>query len=541
MAKPTRYTEEMIRDYLARGIWSNAALADFWDKNSAIYPDRVALVDSRTRLTWSQSKLWIDRIAFGLLELGLKKDDVLVVQLPNSIELCFLRLACEKTSILCLPVQRNLRHLEMEYILRKTEAAALVIPQEFQGFNYYDMVQGLRHGLPQLRHILITGEKVPAGSISIKEMVETPRESKYPADYLDKTKCPGTEFSLILHTTGTTGFPKFVEYPVCPRIFSNKAFIDYLQLKSDDVLGCFSAASVGPNGVAYFTAPEIACKTLWIEHFEPEKALELIEKERITVGLVVPTVLVRMLNSPALGRYDTSSIRLWWSAGAMLPYQVAVEAEEKLGGVILSGLGATDWGGFTILPLDAPREERLLTVGKPPEGVIEIKLVDDHGETVSGGEIGEVWGRGPACLSGYYKDPEATWQAWTRDGWFKMGDLAKWDEKGNLVLVGRKKDMIIRAGQNIYPIEIENLLITHPKVDSAAIVGTPDKVLGEKACAFVVPKRGQDFSFSEMIDFLKNKRVALYKLPEQLVIIDKIPLVADQKVDKKALQQMMAK
>ena len=466
---------------------------------------------------------------------------MLVVQLPNSVELGLMRLACEKANILCIPLQRNLRHRELEYILSKSEAKGIVIPWEFQGFNYFNMVEELRPGLPGLKHIMITGEKVPQGTISIKEMAENSLERKYPSDYLEKTKCPGTEFYLILHTTGTTGLPKLVEYPMAPRFCSNKALIHYLKLTRDDVLCCFTAAHVGPNGIAYFTAPELACKTIWVEHFTPEDALKLIEKERITVGLVVPTVLSRLLSSPELGKYDLSSIRLWWSAGAVLPYQLGLETEEKLGGVVLTGLGATDFGGFTILPIDAPQEERLLSVGKPPEGILEIKLVDDQGNEVPTGEVGEVWGRGPVCVSGYYKDPEATRQAWTSDGWFKMGDLGKWDEKGNLVLVGRKKDMIIRAGQNIYPVEIENLLQSHPGIEAVSIVGIPDNSLGEKACAFVVLRGGEKFTLIDMIDFLKSKRIAPYKLPERLEIIDRLPLVADQKVDKKALQQLASR
>ena len=186
-----------------------------------------------------------------------------------------------------------------------------------------------------------------------------------------------------------------------------------------------------------------------------------------------------------------------------------------------------------------PRDQRLLTVGRPSIAN-EVKIVDESGLEVRQGQVGEIMARGPMCGFGYYKDPEASMKVWTQDGWYHMGDLGKFDEKGNLILIGRAKDMIIRGGQNIYPLEIENLLLTHPKVLDVAIVGMPDPVMGEKACAYVVPKAGQEFKFDEMVSFLKEKKIANYKLPERLEIIGKLPAVAGQKIDKKALQQAIA-
>ncbi len=537
MAKPVRLTPEIIADCKRKGVWTDQAIVDLWDRNAKLYPNDEAIVDSRTRLTWSQGKTRIDRLALALLELGFKKDEMLIVQLPNSVELHLFRLACEKAGILCMPVQRNLRHREMEYILKQTDAVGVVINWQFRDFNYFDMIQEIRPNLPKLRKVLVAGEKVPSGAVSVSELLSNPLEKKYPANYLDKTKCKGTDFYLVMHTTGTTGFPKFVEYPIAPRIFSNKAFIENFKLTRNDILGAFSAASAGANCIAYFTAPEVAAKVVWEEHFNPEEAFQLIEKEKITVGLVVPTNLALMLRHPSLGKYDLSSLRLWWCVGAMLPYPVAMETEEKMGGVILSGLGATDFGGFTIHPLNAPQQKRLLTLGKGVPGMTEVKLIDDNGKEVGKGQVGEVWARGPAAVSGYYRDPKTTAQAWTPEGWFKMGDLGYFDKDDDLVLCGRKKDMIIRAGQNVYPIEIENLLLTHPRVAAASIVGIPDPIVGEKACAFVVTKGKENLTFKEMVAFLTEQKLAPYKLPEVLEFIDKLPLVAGEKVDKKALVQ----
>ncbi|MBI2934847.1 MAG: long-chain fatty acid--CoA ligase, partial [Chloroflexi bacterium] len=226
-----------------------------------------------------------------------------------------------------------------------------------------------------------------------------------------------------------------------------------------------------------------------------------------------------------------------WNAGAFLPYQLAVEVEDKLGGTIMSGLGAADFGGTMIPELTDSRETRFLTVGKGKAGTV-FRIVDENGQEVKPGEVGEIWGAGPSAASGYYMDPETTWQAWTRDGWFKTGDLGHLDAAGNLVLSGRKKDIIIRGGQNLYPSEIESLLSAHPAVAEVAIVGMPDPVMGEKACAYVVPHPGRDFSFDEMSAYLKSKGIAMYKIPERLEIAAGLPMVGGGvKIDKKALVQ----
>jgi non-ribosomal peptide synthetase component E (peptide arylation enzyme) len=179
-------------------------------------------------------------------------------------------------------------------------------------------------------------------------------------------------------------------------------------------------------------------------------------------------------------------------------------------------------------------------VGRPFEGN-EIKLVDESGQEVPKGETGGIVVRGPCGGTGYYKDPQATKEAFTEDGWFSTGDLGKWDEQGNLMLVGRKKDVIIRGGQNIYPVEVEKLLVTHPKVLDAALVGMPHPVMGERACAYIVPKQGEQFTFHEMVSWLREKGVAPYKLPERLEFLDQMPMVADVKVDKKVLREDIAR
>ncbi|MBI4333408.1 MAG: AMP-binding protein [Chloroflexi bacterium] len=535
MAKATRYTPEMIAHYKKLGYWSDETFAGAWDRNARLYPGKEALVDSRRRLTWAEANLWTDRIALGLLELGIKKDELILVQLPNCAEAVMLRIACEKAGILCLPLLHTYRHKEMAETIDRVRPVGIVIPLTFRGFDHFQMAVQLRTEKPWLKEIFVAGEDVPAEAVSLEEMARRPVEDKYPPDYLKTTRCQAHEFSLVLSTSGTTGFPKFIEYPICSTMCREKyRAMDY-GLTGDDIYGCIGPAQGGPNGPIYFGAALTAAKVVLLERFEPEKALELIQKERVTFLPAVPAQLAKMLDYPGFSRYDLRSLKCIWCMGAALPYELGGEVERRMGR-ITQAYSSIDASTGAEHRIDQPLEERLRTVGKPYAGA-EIKIADDNDVDLPRGEVGEIVVRGPGGVGGYYLDPESTWAAWSKDGWFHMGDLGRFDEKGNLVITGRKKDIIIRGGQNIYPAEIEQLLVTHPKVLEAAVVKMPDAVMGEKACAYVVPRSGENFAFDDMIMFLREKDVATYKLPERLEVIDKLPMVAaGQKVDKKALE-----
>ncbi len=528
----------MIADYAAKGYWGQMTLADFWDRNAAAdCSAKEALVDHKARVTWAEAKQWIDNVALSLLSLGLARDSVVVVQLPNWVELPLLRVCCEKAGLLCLPVLRSLRESEMAHVLRYSRAKAIVIPWKFRGFDYDLMVRELRPVLPHLEHVIVAGDQIPDGTISLQELSQGSLTGKLTSEDLQKTKYPGTEFSLVLLTSGSTGVPKLVEHPICSRVYVGRTYMDVTRLSAEDIIAILAPAFVGPNSLAYYGAPQAAAKTVMLEHFDVVSALQLMERERVTIIGVVPTQLALILAHPHLTQYDLSSLRLIICTGSPLPFRVAVEAEEKLKAPLMQFYGSVDGGGSTFPSLEDSQQKRHLTVGKPIAGV-QIKLIADDGAPVGPGGIGEAYVRGPTMLSGYFRDPDSTSTCWTPDGWFKSGDYGKWDTDGNLVIVGRKKDMIIRGGQNIYPAEIENLLLTHPQVKDVAVVGMSDDIMGEKACAFIVPKNEASFSFEEMVGHLKSKEIAAYKLPERLELVESLPMVAgEQKINKTALRQ----
>lgn len=541
MARPSRYTQQDIKRYYESGEWDTATMSHIWDSNAMQYPRKEAIEDLSQVLTWEEAKTWIDRVALGLVELGINRDETVVVQLPNCVELHLLRVACEKAGIICIPAVTTMREREMQHILNHTEAAAIVIPLEFRGFNYADMVQRIHPQLPKLRHVLIAGDEVGDLGISINEIVAKPLEEKYASDYLERRRYRAEEVCIVFHTSGSTGFPKFVEYPAAACVGVGKYFAELLRITSNDIVAAIAPAARGPNLSVYYAAPRVAAKIVMVPWLGPKEALKIIEQKRVTVACLVPTQLAKMLQEADNRRYDLSSIRIWLTTGSALPVSVAKAVETRMGGVVINQYGAVDFGAMA-MPL--PEDDfvtRTCTVGKPRFDA-NVKIVDDTGREVAQGSVGEIMGKGPCCSSGYYKDPMTTKEAWNKGGWYATGDLGKFDEQGNLVIVGRKKDMIIRGGQNIIPSEIENLLITHPKIQDVAIVAMPDPIMVEKACAYIIPKSNETVTLEEVTSFLKQKNVASFKLPERLEIVDQFPMIADgQKIDKKALALDIAK
>ncbi|MDP2643726.1 MAG: class I adenylate-forming enzyme family protein [Desulfobacterales bacterium] len=514
----------------------NVTLSNLWKRNAAECPDKVALVDSKTRLTWQAADIWIDRLALGLIEKNFNKNDVLVVQLPNCVFLNLFRVACERAGCLCLPLNIAFRRKEQEYTLRFVNAKGVVIPHEFRNFNFLEAINTLSRKIESLKHIFVVGDPAPEGAISVENMVSDPIEKRYPENFLERTQCSAMEFSTIMTTTGTTGFPKFVEYPICSRMQVAKELSEKWEFTDQDVVAILAPSGGGPNVAGYLAAPLVKAGVVILEHFDSEEALNAIANERVTIVTAVPTMLIKMIAHPDFKNYDLTRLRLIVSAGASIPFETAQKVEKMMGAPIVQFYGSVDSAlNYVTLPKDS-QEVRLRTVGKLA-GKIDVQLIDDEGAAVSEGETGEIVCRCRGEFSGYFNDMRSTLQAWDADGWFRMGDLGRLDEQGNMRIVGRKKDMIIRGGQNIFPFEIEDMLSAHSKIRDVSIIGIPDREMGERACACIVANcRDEKISLKEIVAFLKQKGVSAYKLPERIEIIDQMPMVAGgQKKDKKAL------
>jgi non-ribosomal peptide synthetase component E (peptide arylation enzyme) len=538
MDRPLRFTQEMVDEYVAKGHWTEETTSHLWEKNSELYPHKEALVSSQRRLTWSHLKQISDRLAWGFLELGLKKGELLLLLVPNCCESYLIRVACEKAGILCSTALMTLRENEIEYILRTFDAAAVAIPWKFRSFDYYTAIQDMHPRLPGLKYIFTIGDEVPTETISIEELMQAPLEKKHQGENFRNTEITATEVSVIACTSGTTGLPKGVEHAQCTRMAAARNYGSAVKLTGEDVVLNIVSGIAGLGAAFCYngSAPLVGAKSVLLEIWSPEKTFQRIEKEKATVLVAVPAQIAQIIKDPGLNRYDIRSLRCITTGTAPLPSRLATEAEETLKIPISNCYGQLDGGVVTHTTVDDPPEVRRKTVGKPAKGMV-IKLIDEEGKEASEGEV--VYS-GPATNGGYYKDLDSTLKAWGSlglEGFFRSGDLGQFDPSGNLMLIGRKKDVIIRGGQNIYPTEIEGLLLSHRKIRSVALVSMPDPIMGEKVCAYVALNPGEGLTLEEMISFLKEKKIASYKLPERLEVLNELPLRGHQKVAKRELQK----
>jgi non-ribosomal peptide synthetase component E (peptide arylation enzyme) len=527
----------MIDDYMEHGYWTRDLTVDFWEKSATRFPDEEAIVDSEFRVTWSEGVKMIHRLTAAFLQQGLKKDDVILCQLYNSVPLSLVRLACEKAGVLVAIVSSKFRETEIAAVLGQTGAKGAVSPARFRRFDFFNMFSQMKRRFGHLKHLFVAGEDVPSGGLSICNILRNSTNDGQLHEDLDRQKFNPFEFTEITTTSGSTGIPKCVEWTACARLATAREYVKGFRLGPKDVIAAFSPSTSGSaETLIHRTPPLVGAKTIMVEHFTAEKACEVIEREKVTVVGAVPTHLVRMVDLPGLKDYDLGSLRAIQVSGGLLPYHLGVEAEERLGCKVVQGYGGMDVGGVSAGYLDAPQEIRLKTVGRPLEGNALFLVDPDTGEKVPPGEMGVVTVEGPHCVGGYFRNSVATRES-RINGKFNMGDLGIIDGGGNLMLSGRVKDVIIRGGQTIYPKELENLLVEHPKVLEAVLVRMPDPEMGERACAFVVPKKGQVITFEEMDSFFKARQVAFYKIPELLELVEELPLVpGGNKVNKRQLE-----
>jgi non-ribosomal peptide synthetase component E (peptide arylation enzyme) len=441
-----------------------------------------------------------------------------------------------------LTVYPYLRQRELEYMVERTEASAVIILNIYNKFDYLEMYKGLQKQFPHLKNIFLFDNEVPDsapdGTFSLTRIVNERTQKPVDESVLKERRLdPIWNVALLTTTTGTTGIPKLVEWPIAPRLCTSKGRVDIWKLNKDDITVAIAPHAGGAAGtLTYFAAPLAGAKTVMLEEFSPDGALALIEKEKATAIGVVPTHLVRMLDADAT-KYDLSSLRFIRSAGGYLSPQIAEEAERVFGASITSDLGTQDMGSVSGCRVEDSRDLRRRTVGRLLPGN-QVRLMDQENKTeVADGEPGVLYFRGPHAPAGYYRDEELTATVFDPRGWTTTGDIVKFDQEC-LWILGRAKDMIIRGGQNIYPAEIEGLLNDHPKVASVAVVGYPDREMGERTCAYVIPKAGQEFTFKEMVEFLKSRNIAMFKLPEKLELVSEFPAVGDSgKVNKEALKK----
>ncbi len=433
----------------------------------------------------------------------------------------------------------DFRAREVEFILRFTEASALILPWQFRRFDYLDMLERLRPNLPHLRHVLVVGDDVTTEYFDLRRFLDAPDGSPLDRELLRRRQPKANDLARTAFTSGTTGDPKAVLHlhntTNCAARFVNEGH----RIGPDSVLLAFLPVGLNWGLLNVLQAIFAGCTLVLQEVFDAALALALIERERVTHFCCAPAHLVSMLNVPDLDRYDLSSLQMMTTGGASCPIEVIREVRARLPGHLLELYGMLECGFQSHTMPDEDPEAVCGLVGRPlPQ--MGIRVVDDSGKGCLPGTPGEILTYGPSVTIGYYNNPEANARSFSSDGWFTTGDIGILDEKGYLKIVDRKKELIIRGGANIYPREIEEVLYQHPKVLEAATVGVPDPRLGERVCACVVQRPGESLTLDELVAFLRDK-IATYKLPEFLYLLDALPRTPTGKVQKGPLRDIVLK
>jgi len=532
------FPPELARPYREKGYWRDLSLAEEFVPVFRRYADRVAVIDRDAHITYAEIDRVSDRLALNLLDAGLAPLDRVVVQLPNVAEFVFLYFALQKIG--CIPIAALATHrfLEVSQFAKLSGAAACVTPDRYGDFDFREMVRRVRNETPSVRLGIVLGE-APAGFLSLADLIS--REPKKRPEDLRALKIDPTDPAIFQLSGGTTGVPKLI-----PRTHNDYAYNSRIAVKVCGVTGDsvlllalpiahnLPLACPGLQGYLMQGARVVLSATT-----KPEDLFGLIERHRVTHLKVVPALLIRLINDLAIGKYDLSSLRVIQSGGQRMQPEVRVRTQELIPGVTVQENFGMSEGMLFFVRLDDPEDVRMETCGRPLSPDDEVKLVDEEGREVARGEVGELTCRGPYTLRGYYGVPEYNARQFTPEGFYRSGDLMRLHPSGNYVVEGRKKDLINRGGEKISAEEIENLILGHPAVQNIACVPMPDPHLGEKMCACVIPKRGRSLSLKELVEFLKAREIAKFKLPERLEILSDFPVSTFGKVSKKALVEMV--
>jgi len=384
---------------------------------------------------------------------------------------------------------------------------------------------------------VVADEASPEDTFDLRRFLDNDAEPEASEAELKRHRPGGNDLARVLFTSGTTGDPKAVMHThnstACSARFHNR---DY-GITAKSVILLFLPVGLNWGFVKTLQAIQAGCKLVYMDVFRAEEALKLIERERATHFASAPAGLAALLNAPNFGTTDLSSIETVITGGASCPIELIRQWRAKVPGHLLELYGMAEAGGQSCTLLSDDPEAVSGTVGRP-HTEMGMKIVDESDREVAAGTVGEILSIGPSLMMGYYNNPDANARSFTADGWFRTGDLGVLDERGYLRIPGRRKEMIIRGGANIYPREIEEVLFKHPKILDAAVVGIPDARLGERTCACIVPRPGATLSASEVVDFLRDK-IATYKLPERVEFLAQLPRTPTGKVQKGPLRELV--
>lgn len=527
------FNEQRRAAYRQQGLWGDASLADYWQQTARAMPDKIAVVDNHgASYTYSALDHAASCLANWMLAKGIESGDRIAFQLPGWCEFTVIYLACLKIGAVSVPLLPSWREAELVWVLNKCQAKMFFAPTLFKQTRPVDLILPLQNQLPQLQQIVGVDKLAPAtSSLSLSQII---------ADNTSLTTAittHGDELAAVLFTSGTEGLPKGVMLTHNNILASERAYCARLNLTWQDVFMMPAPLGHATGFLHGVTAPFlIGARSVLLDIFTPDACLALLEQQRCTCMLGATPFVYDLLNVLEKQPADLSALRFFLCGGTTIPKKVARECQQR-GIKLLSVYGSTESSPHAVVNLDDPLSRFMHTDGYAAAGV-EIKVVDDARKTLPPGCEGEEASRGPNVFMGYFDEPELTARALDEEGWYYSGDLCRMDEVGYIKITGRKKDIIVRGGENISSREVEDILLQHPKIHDACVVAMPDERLGERSCAYVVLKAPHhSLSLEEVVAFFSRKRVAKYKYPEHIVVIEKLPRTASGKIQKFLLRK----
>lgn len=527
------FNEQRRAAYRQQGLWGDASLADYWQQTARAMPDKIAVVDNHgASYTYSALNHAASCLANWMLANGIESGDRIAFQLPGWCEFTVIYLACLKIGAVSVPLLPSWREAELVWVLNKCQAKMFFAPTLFKQTRPVDLILPLQNQLPQLQQIVGVDKLAPAtSSLSLSQIIadNTPLTTAITTH--------GDELAAVLFTSGTEGLPKGVMLTHNNILASERAYCARLNLTWQDVFMMPAPLGHATGFLHGVTAPFlIGARSVLLDIFTPDACLALLEQQRCTCMLGATPFVYDLLNVLEKQPADLSALRFFLCGGTTIPKKVARECQQ-LGIKLLSVYGSTESSPHAVVNLDDPLSRFMHTDGYAAAGV-EIKVVDDARKTLPPGCEGEEASRGPNVFMGYFDEPELTARALDEEGWYYSGDLCRMDEAGYIKITGRKKDIIVRGGENISSREVEDILLQHPKIHDACVVAMPDERLGERSCAYVVLKAPHhSLSLEEVVAFFSRKRVAKYKYPEHIVVIEKLPRTASGKIQKFLLRK----
>jgi 2,3-dihydroxybenzoate-AMP ligase/mycobactin salicyl-AMP ligase len=531
------YAKEDARKYNRMRWWLGMTWGDVFDKATDLYPDKIGLVDDVGRWAYRELRQTVDKLAISFMHLGIKPKDRVFIQLPNWHEYIYSFFALQKIgAIVVLLIPRH-NQIEINHLYKLTEPVAWILPEQYGKIEYQPIIEDVLKENPKLKRIIQVRSNEKSRYLTLEELIEDGQLTKENLAALAERRPDPMEVAQIMPTGGTTGLPK-----ASPR--THNSYIENVEyharrweITSEDTMLVITPVAHGMGlhwgiGGALFTC----AKLVLLDSVAPEAICDAIQREKVTAIPTVPALIARVVQMEDLNKYDLSSLKKISVGGAPSTPELVRSVYEKMGCEFINGFGSVE-GTCAATELGNSIDLICGSVGRPVCPYDNLKIVDPDANEVATGVDGELVSKGPGIFTGYFKSPEENAKIFTKDGFFRTGDQARKDQYGNIWITGRIKDIIIRGGENISAVEIEGLVSVHPDVQDVAVVGMPDKILGERTCAYVIPKPGKKPTLQEIVAFLKGRGASVVQLPERVELVDELPMTKVGKVDKKALRE----